>query len=101
MRYCYQCSRMTLGEPRFCNFCGRTYDLKLCHRLHANPREAQVCSECGSRDLTTPQPKLAFWLRPFLFLLSLIPGLTLLLFSIVFLIAYVYALVVHPALQFR
>src|SRR5437879_3285255 len=100
MRYCYQCSRITLGEPRFCNFCGRTYDLKLCHRLHVNPREAQVCSECGSRDLTQPAPKLSFWLRSILFLLSFIPGVLLLILSVAYLIADAYILLVRPAVQF-
>src|SRR5271169_1531111 len=57
MKYCYQCGRMTDGEPLFCNFCGRSYDVKLCPRLHVNPRFADACSRCGSRDLSTPQPK--------------------------------------------
>jgi hypothetical protein len=48
---------MTAGEPLYCNFCGCTYDVKLCARKHVNPRTAEVCSECGSRDLSTPQPK--------------------------------------------
>jgi hypothetical protein len=64
-------------------------------------REAEVCSACGSRDLTTPQPKLAFWLRPFLFLLSLIPGISLLVFSALFLVAYIYVFFFEPALQLR
>ena len=51
MKYCYQCGRMTAGEPLFCHFCGRTYDVKLCPRRHANPRVAEVCSQCGSREL--------------------------------------------------
>jgi membrane protein implicated in regulation of membrane protease activity len=25
--------------------------------MHANPRSADVCSQCGSRELSTPQPK--------------------------------------------
>lgn len=75
--------------------------MKLCHRLHVNPREAQICSECGSRDLTQPAPKLSFWLRFILFLLSFIPGILLLILSAAFLIAYAYVLFVQPALQFR
>lgn len=50
---------MTPGKPLFCNFCGRSYDLKLCPRLHVNPRHAEVCSQCGSRDFSTPQPKVS------------------------------------------
>lgn len=59
MKFCYQCGRMTPGKPLFCNFCGRSYDLKLCPRLHVNPRHAEVCSQCGSRDFSTPQPKVS------------------------------------------
>ncbi len=59
MKFCYHCGRMTAGEPLFCNFCGRSYDLKLCPRLHVNPRHAEVCSQCGSRDFSTPQPKVS------------------------------------------
>jgi DNA-directed RNA polymerase subunit RPC12/RpoP len=48
---------MTAGEPLFCGKCGRTFDVKLCPRLHVNPRSAEVCSQCGSRDLSMPHPK--------------------------------------------
>ena len=78
MNYCYQCGRMTAGEPLFCNFCGRSYDVKLCPRLHANPRSAEVCSKCGSRELSTPQPKVPMSWRLFAILARL--GLGLLLF---------------------
>jgi hypothetical protein len=59
MKYCYECGRITAGEPRYCQFCGRTYDVKLCPRRHENPRFAEVCSQCGSRELSTPQPKVS------------------------------------------
>ena len=58
MKYCYQCGKMTAGEPLYCGTCGRTYDVKLCPRHHVNPRGAEVCSKCGSRELSTPQPKI-------------------------------------------
>ena len=77
MRYCPQCHRLTTGEPLFCNHCGATYDAKLCPARHLNPRNAEVCSQCGSRDLSTPAPRLALWLRPVLFGLSLLPGVLL------------------------
>lgn len=57
MRYCYHCGRITPGDPLFCNVCGRSFDRKLCPRLHPNPRSAEICSRCGSRELSTPQPK--------------------------------------------
>jgi len=60
MKYCYECERITAGEPLFCNFCGRSYDVKLCPGKHANPRTAEVCSTCGSRELSTPGPKVSF-----------------------------------------
>lgn len=56
MKYCYGCGRITPGEPLFCQSCGCSYDVKLCPRMHANPRHAEVCSRCGSRDFSTPQP---------------------------------------------
>jgi ribosomal protein L40E len=78
MKYCYQCGKMTAGEPLYCGTCGRTYDVKLCPRSHANPRGAEVCSKCGSRELSTPQPKIPMSLRLLALLVRL--GLGLLLF---------------------
>ena len=78
MKYCFQCGRMTAGEPLFCGTCGRTYDVKLCPRLHVNPRGAEVCSKCGSRELSTPQPKIPLSWRLLAILARL--GLGLLLF---------------------
>ena len=57
MKYCYECGHTTIGTPLFCNFCGRSYDVKLCRRLHVNPRSAEACSHCGSRNLSLPQPR--------------------------------------------
>jgi RNA polymerase subunit RPABC4/transcription elongation factor Spt4 len=82
MKYCYHCNRVTIGEPLFCNFCGRSYNVKLCPRLHANPRNAETCSLCGSRDLSTPQPRVPFWVPVLQFLLSLVPGFVLAVLSI-------------------
>jgi hypothetical protein len=59
MKYCYQCSRISPGDPLFCNSCGRSFDKKLCPRHHPNPRSAEICSRCGSRELSTPQPKVS------------------------------------------
>lgn len=58
MTYCYSCGRATAGKPLFCNHCGRSYDVKLCPRLHENSRGAEVCSRCGSRELSTPQARI-------------------------------------------
>jgi hypothetical protein len=78
MKYCYQCGHLTDGEPHFCNHCGRSYDVKLCPRLHPNPRGAEVCSKCGSRELSTPQPMIPMSWRLLALLVRL--GLGLLLF---------------------
>jgi hypothetical protein len=77
MRFCPQCHRLTTGDPLYCNHCGSTYDAKLCPARHLNPRNAQVCSQCGSHDLSAPAPRLPLWLRPVLFTLSLLPGVLL------------------------
>src|ERR1700722_11165723 len=81
MRYCYSCNKITTGTPLFCNFCGRSYNVKLCPRLHTNPRSAEACSQCGSRDLSTPQPKVPLWVPVIEFLVSLVPGLVLAILS--------------------
>lgn len=82
MKFCYQCGRVTAGNPIFCTFCGRSYDVKLCPRLHANPRFADCCSQCGSRELSTPQPKVSFWWRVLEVLLRVLFGAFLVIFSI-------------------
>lgn len=96
MRYCHNCGRITTGEPLYCQFCGRTYQVKLCPRLHPNSRNAQVCSQCGSRELSTPAPKIPFWLKPFLLLLSILPGLILLFVSVLFVAAFIRQLLTDP-----
>src|SRR3984885_5304859 len=58
LSYCYNCGKFTGGKPLFCGHCGRSFDVKLCPRLHRNPRGAEVCSQCGSREMSTPQPKI-------------------------------------------
>lgn len=82
MRYCYACGHITGGEPLFCNFCGKSYDVKLCPKLHVNPRHAEACSRCGSRDLSIPQPKVPLLFRIAAFLVHAVLGLLLLILSI-------------------
>ena len=89
MKYCYQCGRMTNGEPLFCNHCGRSYDVKLCPRMHQNPRGAEVCSKCGSRELSTPQPKIPMSWRLLAILARLGLGLMLFYASLSLVIALV------------
>lgn len=99
MRYCHQCHRITVGEPLFCNFCGSTYNVKLCPSRHINPRSADVCSECGARDLSTPAPRLPFWLAPLLWILAYLPGVLLLILSLFVLSAVVEAFLRDQRLQ--
>jgi hypothetical protein len=101
MRYCNQCHRITSGEPLFCNYCGRSYDYKLCPHRHPNPRSAEVCSQCGSRDLSTPHPHVPLWLSALLVLLSALPGLLLLAVTIVFGVALLKVLLTNQQLLFQ
>lgn len=101
MHYCNNCNRITTGDPLFCNFCGRSYDLKLCPHRHPNPRHAEICSQCGSRELSTPHPRVSFWLAPLLVLLSALPGLLLLVLSIWFLVGLVQVLLTNQQLLFQ
>src|SRR5437870_1360254 len=82
VKFCFHCGRDTVGEPLFCNFCGRSYDVKLCPKLHANPRGTRICSKCGSGELTTPQPRVPLWAKPMLFVITFISGLILSVMSV-------------------
>lgn len=101
MRYCNHCHRITTGEPLFCNFCGRSYDFKLCPHRHPNPRSAEVCNQCGSRELSTPHPKVSLWLASLLTVLSIIPGVLLLLLSVMFFLGFLQMLLSSQQLMFE
>jgi RNA polymerase subunit RPABC4/transcription elongation factor Spt4 len=64
MRICRTCRLLTAGNPTFCPSCGGTYDAKLCPNLHVNARSSSICSICGSRELSNPQPqrRALFWI---------------------------------------
>jgi len=69
----------------------------LCPRLHANPRGAQVCTQCGSRDLSEPQPPTSLtsrWWRVGL-------GLWLEVCSLVVLAAFVQTIAANRPLQLQ
>jgi len=99
MKYCYQCGRITVGQPLFCNFCGRSYDVKLCSGKHVNPRIAEVCSQCGSRDLSTPQPKVSAWWKLGEFLVRLLVGILLVCLSLLLVVATLQELLRNSQLQ--
>ena len=77
MKFCYACGRTTAGKPLFCNFCGRSYDVKYCPRHHLNPRYAEACSRCGNRNLSLPQPRVPFLWRAAVVAAQLVIGLLL------------------------
>ena len=82
MKYCYNCNHITPGDPLFCNFCGRSYNVKICVHKHANPRTAVVCSQCGSREFSTPQPRIPWWAPALELVIGIIPGLLLISASV-------------------
>jgi hypothetical protein len=92
---------MTSGEPLFCNFCGRSYDSKLCPHRHPNSRNAEICSQCGSRDLSTPHPHIPFWLAPLIKLLTVLPGLLLVTASVLLVFGFIRTLLTNQALLFQ
>jgi RNA polymerase subunit RPABC4/transcription elongation factor Spt4 len=98
MKYCFNCNRITPGEPLFCNVCGSSYDWKLCPRRHKNPRTAEACSQCGSRDLSTPQPRHPIWVTPLGFLVSVVPGVFLTIASVIVLLAAIIAVLKQPGM---
>jgi RNA polymerase subunit RPABC4/transcription elongation factor Spt4 len=101
MRYCHNCHRITGGEPLYCHLCGSSFDAKLCPSRHLNPRWAVVCSQCGSRDLSTPAPRLPLWLAPGVFFLTLVPGLVLALLLVLLVIGVINALLTNQQIQLQ
>jgi RNA polymerase subunit RPABC4/transcription elongation factor Spt4 len=99
MRYCFSCKRLTAGAPLFCGQCGSTYDVRLCPRLHVNPRGARVCSQCGSHDLSTPQPRRSVFTMLWLSLLLRVPGALLLLLTVALFFAMLAELLTNQQVQ--
>jgi hypothetical protein len=48
-----------MGKPRYCRFCRRSFNIKLCPASHPNIRGTSFCELCGSPDLSVPQPRLS------------------------------------------
>ncbi len=89
MTYCYHCSKITPGDPLFCASCGRTYNKKLCPRFHPNPRSAEVCSKCGSRELSTPQPKVSVAWKLLEWLLRTLLAIFIVILTLVLVAAFI------------
>jgi len=71
--------------------------VKRCQRGHANPRGAEVCSECGSRNLSMPQSrgKISLWLlMVFGFIL---PFVALLIVTLGYMYTFAQALIQNPS----
>jgi len=96
MKLCFSCGRVTTGAPSYCHNCGKTYNVKLCSRGHINPRSANVCSQCGSREMSTPQRKIPFLLKPLIFLLSHLVGIVLIFSLVAFVGFFIYKLFIDP-----
>jgi len=81
MKYCSFCKRISPGQPVYCQFCGRTFGVRICHHCRqANPREALACRNCGSPELSETSGSLPFWpgflnILIGIFILALIIGL--------------------------
>lgn len=61
--------------------------------MHANPRAAKACSQCGSTDLSTPHPRLPLLLRIVGLVLN---PLTVLIALVVYAGFYVHRLFTDP-----
>jgi len=101
MKFCNNCKKLTPGQPVFCQHCGFTYDKKLCPHRHENPRSAEFCSTCGSRDFSTPHPKPALFVRFLFVVLPLLPGVLLVLLSLLAIVGVIQALLTDEQLQAR
>ena len=66
--------------------------------MHPNPRTAEVCSRCGSHDLSLPQPRVPLWVPILERLASVIPGTFLGLISFIIATALLVAVVQRPAM---
>lgn len=89
MKRCNYCFRYAVGDPVYCNHCGRTYNVRICSRGHPNPRTVEFCGLCGSQDFSTAAPPEGFlawasrWILVF-FVASFVGVITVaILFSIV------------------
>ena len=82
MRFCPYCRRWNRGKPVLCNYCGRSWYVRLCPRGHENPADAEFCGNCGSADLTDTAGLYPWWLRVPGVLAGLVP-VTLFVLSII------------------
>lgn len=96
MKRCRTCFHATAGDPLFCPSCGGSYDKRVCTKGHASPRSAKACGECGSRELSHPQPRRRFVAAAGFALLKTIAGAALLVGTIAYAIAFAVAMINDP-----
>lgn len=99
MRYCTSCRRLSAGTPLFCIGCGRTFRVRLCPRLHQNSRRAEVCAQCGSRDLTEPAARARSTDRIVVLALRVLPVALVVIVPAIAMLAIVRAVLIDPELQ--
>ncbi len=81
MKYCVFCKRISPGRPVHCQYCGRTFGVKVCkHCREVNNPNALCCRKCGSAELSETSGPAPSWLvlLKFLcgmFILTLIIGI--------------------------
>ncbi len=85
MRYCAYCKRLNVGSPTFCQYCGRSFNVRICKGCgHMNPTGALACRKCGRSNLSEPSgsssPCLTLfkwfgWILVILFLVNLIKAM--------------------------
>lgn len=54
MILCRSCGRISTGEPKFCEHCGKSFNATICPEKHESSITASHCSTCGSIELSTP-----------------------------------------------
>ena len=63
MRYCPYCKRLNPGKPLYCQYCARTFEVRICSKCrYVNPKAALACGKCGSFELSDIAGETPFWL---------------------------------------
>lgn len=96
MKFCRSCRRLTSGEPLFCGKCGRSYGVRYCPKLHRNPVTTSVCSQCGSKELSSPHQAASVLCRGAA-VIGLIIGMLLLAGTLFYLTQFVRKLLSEPS----
>lgn len=86
MKFCYSCGKASAGDPPYCSKCGRSYDVRLCPRMHRNSRWAKACSQCGARELSQAQPHVSFWWKVLELLIRVVVAVVLVAVSVLTLV---------------